>query len=748
MPNSFQEISKYTANSGGKTDANLANDSNHLGGIAAEEYATKSWVQQYHERLELALRNYINTQDASILEQAKRYADAAISSQDFSQFAKISDLQTLNQNLTAKINKVEADQKAYTDSKIKQVVTDSNANFTDIENAINNTNKNVSNLSSSLNSSVSNINKSINELSSDLDNSVNNINSSISEINSDIDELFQSVSNGKGLIAEAITDKGVPTSANAAFSTMANNIRAIETGGGIPEGYVDTSDATATANDILKGKTAYVNGQKLYGNFVYSGNSENQYDPGYATTAQVELVYEELEDTLQVSVGFNTKISGYGGLFAVTGDGKVLVIYNTENKQLETYYRRSSGFGKVENQYGEVKTPNFKLSDLGISDDILNNYTVRQISCSKMDSYSCKLAILMTQNAANNTNGAVRIYVFTLTTSLNGGSSIRIEENETYTAGIEGSTTQETKYKKWLIVYEQLDISATNLSNCKLTWSPFSSKLAVSGKTYGNGNFETRIFDFSEYFEDIKGNTGYGYYSQEDSIYNANKVTFLNEDRLVYCQKQNNSYGHGFLVIYTENFIRVDDVEMPSDFTAYKQSLITPNALYIVQPTKICKLVIDYMNATVNIGDTIWEAESSDEYLDIASIDGYDCCFSYGGKYLFTAYQELKCYQIEYEDNPDVVVAYSQQSPSSSVIPLPGNTGIVFRSAQTGSNYTYSLIEVESNTQKLIGLKYQGNMYYKDFSSAGKLTALATEVKAGRTFVGNMGVVETGTLNV
>lgn len=39
-----------------------------------------------------------------------------------------------------------------------------------------------------------------------------------------IDQLFTSVSNGKELIADAITDKGVTTSASASFQTMANNI--------------------------------------------------------------------------------------------------------------------------------------------------------------------------------------------------------------------------------------------------------------------------------------------------------------------------------------------------------------------------------------------------------------------------------------------------------------------------------------------------------------------------------------------
>ena len=45
-----------------------------------------------------------------------------------------------------------------------------------------------------------------------------------------IDQLFQSVSDGKSLIAEAITDKGVSTSSSASFATMASNIRNISIG--------------------------------------------------------------------------------------------------------------------------------------------------------------------------------------------------------------------------------------------------------------------------------------------------------------------------------------------------------------------------------------------------------------------------------------------------------------------------------------------------------------------------------------
>lgn len=60
-----------------------------------------------------------------------------------------------------------------------------------------------------------------------------------------IDELFTSASNGKELIADAITGMGVSTSADDTYATMAENIEKIETG-------IDISDATLTAASELK----------------------------------------------------------------------------------------------------------------------------------------------------------------------------------------------------------------------------------------------------------------------------------------------------------------------------------------------------------------------------------------------------------------------------------------------------------------------------------------------------------------
>ena len=239
MPRVSEQLSKANANSQGRTDANLANDSNNLGGLPAEDYATKEWVREYHGNKEEELKQYIDDQDQSILEQAKEYTNSQIRGQDFSGFAEIKDLEALNQNLSEQITGGLQKQKNYTDQKTEAIVNDVNANFQDVT-------------------------------------------TSIETLNGTVNDLFQSVSNGKSLIAGAITDKGVTTSATDSFSTMATNIRSIETAGDIEidPNFVNTSDGTATENDIRLGKVAYVKGQKVYGSLVVEEGSGGDHGGG------------------------------------------------------------------------------------------------------------------------------------------------------------------------------------------------------------------------------------------------------------------------------------------------------------------------------------------------------------------------------------------------------------------------------------------------------------------------------------
>lgn len=58
-----------------------------------------------------------------------------------------------------------------------------------------------------------------------------------------IDGVTENVTDGKTVIASAITEKGVETTSNATFSTMADNIKAINT---IPSDSIITERITST----------------------------------------------------------------------------------------------------------------------------------------------------------------------------------------------------------------------------------------------------------------------------------------------------------------------------------------------------------------------------------------------------------------------------------------------------------------------------------------------------------------------
>ena len=85
----------------------------------------------------------------------------------------------------------------------------------------------------------------------------------VDEVTQRIEQVFQSVSDGKSLLADAITDKGIITSPEDTFAKMSANIKAITSEDGMHG--IDTSSFTARPEDIVEGKTAGVKNEAVIG---------------------------------------------------------------------------------------------------------------------------------------------------------------------------------------------------------------------------------------------------------------------------------------------------------------------------------------------------------------------------------------------------------------------------------------------------------------------------------------------------
>jgi WD40 repeat protein len=125
-----------------------------------------------------------------------------------------------------------------------------------------------------------------------------------------INEVFQSVGNGKTLIADAITDKGVPTSATDTFGQMATNIEAIETGGEITG---ETLEQILLATSVTKG------------------------DP-----VGIRTIYTKLADPLVMP---DSTTVGVG----LTPDGSYLAVSNNASPFLYIYKRNGDSWTKLPN---------------------------------------------------------------------------------------------------------------------------------------------------------------------------------------------------------------------------------------------------------------------------------------------------------------------------------------------------------------------------------------------------------------
>lgn len=158
-------------------------------------------------------------------------------------------------------------------------------------------------------------------------NTLAGVEETVNKHETEINELFTSVSNGKKLIASAITDKGVETDANDKFATMAENIGKIESGGGcisVPIDLNQYADTYTYISEVVRGMYRYL---KLSSNGS-TENTSNHYVEvqafddngvnvalGKTSNVATDGVYNNSSAYIDLGVGNQTLTIDLGGIY-------------------------------------------------------------------------------------------------------------------------------------------------------------------------------------------------------------------------------------------------------------------------------------------------------------------------------------------------------------------------------------------------------------------------------------------------
>lgn len=267
---------------------------------------------------------------------------------------------------------------------------------------------------------------------------LSNANFSGTNVNDGMNELFISVSNGKAIVAAAITGKGIETASDASFKTMADNINALLT---FTEG---TSGGTATAEDIMYGKTAYARNSLIIGSYIPLDTSD-----ATATAADIRL------GTIAYARGEKL----YGTLIPQAGEGGPTFGTDTSDA---TATAADIAYGKTAYARGQKITGNMNSSLEEIYGISSEPFDADMMSFATNDPPDGASAIDKIQGLCFSQDGNYCVRWGTTKDNTKVVESFAINENGLYYHATKGATTENITYKKYRYTWEELGLVSSD----------------------------------------------------------------------------------------------------------------------------------------------------------------------------------------------------------------------------------------------------------------------------------------------
>ena len=230
----------------------------------------------------------------------------------------------------------------------------------------------------------------------------------------DVDELFTLVSNGKALIAAAITDMGVETSSSDTFQTMSDNIRAIQSGTviGLDTSLISSTyemfkDSPLTSLDLSFFDTSNVRNM----GYMFNNASAEHLDLSSFDTSKVEnmesMFYQAKAKTIDIS-SFDT--SSVNNMTAMFSDMPNLLELDVSHFDTSNVMSMNSMFHKLD--VGEIDLSNFNTENVEDFFAMFNSAKIDNLDLSSFNMYNAWEASQMFENfEGNNLTLPTDIYI-------------------------------------------------------------------------------------------------------------------------------------------------------------------------------------------------------------------------------------------------------------------------------------------------------------------------------------------------